>query len=114
MPNIGIIAQDIRSNVNQAIRILIITCMSNIGILNQAILNKSCLQGFLIAITVESKRGHNLVNISRNLSGHPNIDPKSKYAKYQNPSLSASQDCFNGRAEKAHNSVNISQTSLKR
>ena len=60
---------------------------------------------------VKSKKGHNLVNISRNLlkskSGHLNIDPKP-YAKYQNPSSSGSQDivltrfshCFNGKVEK--------------
>ena len=43
---------------------------------------------------VKSKKGHNLVNISRNLlkslSGHPNIDPKP-YAKYENPSSSGYQ-----------------------
>ena len=47
-----------------------------------------------MAIMVKSKKGHNLVNISRNsfksFSGHPNIDPKP-YAKYENPSSSASQ-----------------------
>ena len=60
---------------------------------------------------VKSKKGHNLVNISRNslksLSGHLNIDPKP-YAKYQNPSSSGSQDivltgfshCYNGKVEK--------------
>ena len=60
---------------------------------------------------VESKKGHNLVNISRNLfkskSGHLNIDPKP-YAKYENPGSSGSQDivltrffyCYNGRVEK--------------
>ena len=59
---------------------------------------------------VESKKGHNLVNISRNLlkslSGHPNIDSKPN-AKYQNPSSGGSQDilltrffyCYNGRVE---------------
>ena len=44
---------------------------------------------------VESKKGHNLVNMSRNSlksqSDHPNIDPKP-YAKYENPSSSGSQD----------------------
>ena len=44
---------------------------------------------------VESKRGHNLVNISqnslKNSSGHLNIDRKP-YAKYENLSLSGSQD----------------------
>ena len=60
---------------------------------------------------VESKKGHNLVNILLNslksLSGHLNIDPKP-YAKYQNPSSSGSQDimltrfshCYNGKVEK--------------
>ena len=42
---------------------------------------------------VKSKKGHNLVNISRNSlkswSGHLNIDPKP-YAKYENPSSSGS------------------------
>ena len=42
---------------------------------------------------VKSKKGHNLVNISRNLLkskiGHLNIDPKP-YAKYENPSSSGS------------------------
>ena len=64
-----------------------------------------------IDILVESKKGHNLVNISRNLlkskSGHLNLDPK-RYAKYQNPSLRGSQDivltrffhCYNGKVEK--------------
>ena len=57
---------------------------------------------------VKLKKGHNLVNISRNsLKSHLNIDPKP-YAKYQNPSSSGSQDimltrfshCYNGKAEK--------------
>ena len=60
---------------------------------------------------VESKKGHNLVNILLNslksLSGHLNIDHKP-YAKYQNPSSSSSQDimltrfshCYNGKVEK--------------
>ena len=60
---------------------------------------------------VESKKGHNLVNVSQNslksYSGHLNIDPKP-YAKYENPSTSSSQDmvlksffhCYNGRVEK--------------
>ena len=60
---------------------------------------------------VESKKGHNLVKISRNSLkshlGNLNIDPKS-YAKYQNPTTSGSQDivltrffyCYNGRVEK--------------
>ena len=43
---------------------------------------------------VESKKGHNLVNISRNslksLSGHLSIDRKP-YAKFETPSLSGSQ-----------------------
>ena len=43
---------------------------------------------------VKSKKGHNLVNISRNslksLSDHINIDPKP-YAKYENHSSSGSQ-----------------------
>ena len=43
---------------------------------------------------VKSKKGHNLVNISRNSlkskSGHLNIDPKP-YAKYKNPSCSSSR-----------------------
>ena len=43
---------------------------------------------------VESKKGHNFVNISRNsfksLSGHFSIDRKP-YAKYKNPSLSGSK-----------------------
>ena len=83
--------------------------MSNIRILARAVLKTSCRQGFSIAIMVESKRGHNLANISRisSQSGHLNIDPK-QYAKYENPSLSGSQDivltrffyCYNGRVEK--------------
>ena len=60
---------------------------------------------------VESKKEHNLVNISLNLlkieSGHLNINPKS-YAKHYNPSSNGSQDIeltmffywFNGRVEK--------------
>ena len=44
---------------------------------------------------VESKKGNNLVNISRNSlkskAGHLNIDPKP-YAKYENPSSRGSQD----------------------
>ena len=60
---------------------------------------------------VESKKGHNPVNISRNSlkneSGHVNSDP-NLYATYQNPRLSGSQDivltrffyCYNGRVEK--------------
>ena len=44
---------------------------------------------------VESKKGNNLVNISRNSlkskAGHLNINPKP-YAKYENPSSSGSQD----------------------
>ena len=59
----------------------------------------------------ESRKRHDLVNISRNSpksqSGHLNIDSKS-YAKYKNPSLSGSQDivltsffyCYNDRVEK--------------
>ena len=59
----------------------------------------------------ESKKGHNLVNISRNSlksnSGHLNIDSKP-YAKYENPSSSDFQDivltrsfhCYNGRVGK--------------
>ena len=43
---------------------------------------------------VKSKKGHNLVNNSRNSlkskSDHLNIDPKP-YAKYENPSYSRSQ-----------------------
>ena len=43
----------------------------------------------------ESKKEHKSVNISWNSfkckSGHLNIDP-NQYAKYQNPSLSGSQD----------------------
>ena len=43
---------------------------------------------------VKSKKGHNLVNISRNSlkseSGHLNIDPKP-YAEYENPSSSGSK-----------------------
>ena len=56
---------------------------------------------------VKSKKGHNLVNISRNAlksySGHLNIDPKL-YAKYENPSSCGSQVIlltrFYGRVEK--------------
>ena len=60
---------------------------------------------------VESKKGHNLVNISLNAlksqSRRLNIDP-SPYVKYQNPSLSGSQDivltrfghCYNGKVQK--------------
>ena len=60
---------------------------------------------------VESKKGHNLVNVSWNslksLSDHLNINPKP-YAKYKNPSFSGSQDivltrlfhCYNVRVEK--------------
>ena len=60
---------------------------------------------------VESKNGHNPVNISRNSlkseSGHVNSDP-NLYALYQNPRSSGSQDivltrffyCYNGRVEK--------------
>ena len=58
---------------------------------------------------VESKKGHNFVNISLNLlrskSGRLNIDPKP-YVKYQNPSLSGSilltrfSHCYNGKVEK--------------
>ena len=60
---------------------------------------------------VKSRKGHYLVNISRNSlkgkSSHLNTDPKS-YAKYQNPSSSGSQDivltrfshCYNGKVEK--------------
>ena len=65
--------------------------MPHIRSLAQAVLKISCGQGFSIAIMVESKKGHNLVNISRNslksLSGHLSIDRKP-YAKYKNPSLS--------------------------
>ena len=73
---------------------------------------------------VKSKKGHNLVNISRNSlksqSGHLNIDRKP-YAKYENRSSSGSQDivltrfshCYNGKVEKGHNLVNISRNSLK-
>ena len=59
----------------------------------------------------ESKNGHNLVNISRNSlkssSSNLNIDPKP-YVKYQNPSLSRSQDIMLSRffyfgIEKGHN-----------
>ena len=43
----------------------------------------------------KSTKGHNPVNISRNLlkskSGHLNFNPKP-YTKYQNPSSSGSQD----------------------
>ena len=49
---------------------------------------------FSIAIMVESKKGHNIVNISRNslksLSGHLSIDRKP-YAKYENSNSSGSQ-----------------------
>ena len=60
---------------------------------------------------VESKKGHNIVNISLNsLKSSPhrlNIDP-NPYVKYQNPSLSGSQGivltkfshCYNGNVEK--------------
>ena len=60
---------------------------------------------------VESKKGFDLVNISRNslngLSSHLNINPKL-YAKYQKPSSSGSQDialikfnyCYICRVEK--------------
>ena len=69
--------------------------MPNIKILAQAVLKISCLQGFAIAIMVKSKKGHHLVNISRNslksYSGHLNIDLK-QYDKYENSSLSGSQD----------------------
>ena len=59
----------------------------------------------------DSKKGHNLVNISRyslkSKSGHVNIDPYL-YATYQKPRSSGSQDivltrffyCYNGRVEK--------------
>ena len=60
---------------------------------------------------VKSKKGHDLLNISRNSlknkQSHLNIDPKP-YAIYENPSSSGSQDivltrffhCYNGRVEK--------------
>ena len=60
---------------------------------------------------VESKKGHNPVNILLNSlksqSSRLNIDPNS-YVKYQNPSLRDSQDivltmfshCYNGKVEK--------------
>ena len=47
--------------------ILVQTCMQNTRILAQGALKLSCLQGFSIAIMVESKKGHNVVNISLNL-----------------------------------------------
>ena len=58
----------------------------------------------------ESKKGHNLVNISWNALKkliHGNKDPKP-YAKYQHPSSCGSQDivltmffyCYNGRVKK--------------
>ena len=59
----------------------------------------------------ESKRGHNLVNISWNslksLLIHGHNDPKP-YTKYHHPSSCGSQDimltmffnCYNGRVEK--------------
>ena len=67
--------------------------MPHIRILAQAVLKISCSQSFSIAIMVESKKRHNLVNISRNslksLSGHLSIDRKP-YAKYENPCSSGS------------------------
>ena len=60
---------------------------------------------------VKSKKGHNLVNISRNSlkskSGHLNIDPKP-YAKYENPNSSGSQVIvltrfFMAELKKGHN-----------
>ena len=60
---------------------------------------------------VKWKKGHNLVNISRNSlkskSGHLNIDPKP-YAKYQNPSSCGSQVIvltrfFMTESKKGHN-----------
>ena len=60
---------------------------------------------------VQSKKGHYLVNISRNslknLSGHLNIYPKL-YAKYENPSSSSSQVIvltrfFMTESKKGHN-----------
>ena len=67
--------------------------MQNIRILAQGVLKLSCCQGFSIALMVESRR--------------LNIDP-NPYVKYQNPSLSGSQDivltrfshCYNGKVEK--------------
>ena len=50
---------------------------------------------YSIVIKGKSKKGHNSINILQNLlkslTGHLNIYPKL-YAKYQNPSLSSSQD----------------------
>ena len=57
---------------------------------------------------VESKKGHNPVNILLNsLKSRLNIDP-NPYVKYQNPSSRDSQDivltrfshCYNGKVEK--------------
>ena len=69
------------------------------------------LTSFSIAIMVEAKMGHNLVNISlillKSESRRLNSDPNPS-VKYQNPSLSGSQDivltrfslCYNGKVEK--------------
>ena len=63
---------------------------------------------------VESKKGHNVDNISRSSlkseSGRLNINP-NPYVKYQNPGSSGSQDivltrfshCYNGKVEKGAN-----------
>ena len=70
----------------------------------------------------ESKNGHNLVNISRNSlksqSGNLNIDPKP-YAKYQNPSLSRSEDImlstfFYFGIKKGHNFAILGRTDKKK
>ena len=61
-----------------------------------------------IARLVESKKGHNLVNISRNslksLTDHLNLNLKS-YAKYQNPSSSGSQDIVLTRFFHSYNGI---------
>ena len=73
---------------------------------------------------VESIKGHNLDKISRNslkdYSSHRIIDPKSN-AKYQNPSLSGSQDIVltnffllpYWQSNRGHYLVNISRNALK-
>ena len=72
----------------------------------------------------ESKKGHNLVNISwnflKNKTGRLNIDP-NLLAKYENSSLSGSQDnvltsfaiAIMVEPNTGHNLVNISWNSLK-
>ena len=61
--------------------------MPNITILAQAVLQISCWQSFYYCYN-GSKKGHDLVKISRNSlkseSGHLNTDP-NLYVKYQTP-----------------------------